>query len=202
MPLLCPRRRPCRRLRRRASSARLGNPAYRPPSRASRVFNSARARADAPLRRRRGGFRSSSREPPRTRLLGGIWPGSPSGLPARVQLPILAPCAGTSPEISESRAGAPSSNCCRGSSRVGLASWWRRWRLACIAGFTRRAGAGFDSRRHDGAGRGFHDFTNEERDRKEATAGSRAKAVAVFDDRLNEYPGASPRSGNSSGRHP
>jgi hypothetical protein len=67
-----------------------------------------------------------------------------------------------------------------------LASRWRRWRLACIAAFTWLAGAEFEFRRLGGAGGGFHDFTNEERSRKEATAGSWAKAVAVFDDRLNE----------------
>ncbi len=69
---------------------------------------------------------------------------------------------------------------------MGLASWWRRWRLACIVAFTWLAGAEFDFRRFGGAAHGFRDFINEERSRKEATAGSWAKAVAVFDDWLNE----------------
>ncbi len=44
-------------------------------------------------------------------------------LPHRLRMSILPACAETSPEISESRAGAPLSNCCRNSGHVWSALW-------------------------------------------------------------------------------
>lgn len=57
----------------------------------------------------------------------------PSSLPPLLWKPILAACAETSLESSELRAGAPLLNCCQYSGQVGLALWWRRWWLTCIA---------------------------------------------------------------------